>query len=86
MCYTDSVQTNKHNLTLVVDEHLLREARKVALDRHTSVNQLVRQFLADLVDEAGRKRLARAHLMDLFEKGIVRRGDWKWNRDELYER
>jgi predicted HicB family RNase H-like nuclease len=41
----------RQNLTLVVDEDLLLAARKVALDQRTSVNQLVREYLAALVEE-----------------------------------
>jgi len=43
-------------LTPVIDEDLLLAARKVALDRGTSVNQLVRDYLAALVEEPRRKR------------------------------
>jgi hypothetical protein len=34
----------KQNLTLVVEGNLLLAARKVALDRRTSLNQLVRSI------------------------------------------
>ena len=51
MCYFDTV---RKNLTLTIDEDLLRSARKVALDRDTSVNQLVRTYLSALVHESGR--------------------------------
>ena len=50
-CYTDPVQKS---LTLTIDEDVLREARKVALDRKTSVNQLVREYLTrHIVHELG---------------------------------
>jgi hypothetical protein len=76
----------KQNVTLVVEENLLLAARKVALDRRTSVNQLVREYLAELVDAADRKRLARARLRKTFETGLVEVGDRSWSRDDLYER
>jgi predicted HicB family RNase H-like nuclease len=44
------------NLTLVLDEDLLRAARKAALDRNTSVNQLVRTYLEQLVRETDRRQ------------------------------
>jgi hypothetical protein len=74
------------NLTLVIDEDLLLAARKVALDQRTSVNQLVRDYLATLVEETGRKRLARARLRAAFATGLIEVGDRHWRRDDLYER
>jgi hypothetical protein len=74
------------NVTLVVDEDLLLAARKVALDRRTSVNQLVREYLAALVEEPSRRRLARARLKRAFETGLVDVGDRTWSRNDLYDR
>lgn len=47
------------NLTLTVDETLLRKARILALERGTSVNAMVRDFIESLVDES-RGRTQRA--------------------------
>jgi hypothetical protein len=80
------VASSKQNLTLVVDEDLLLAARKVALDRHTSVNQLVREFLTGLVDESSRRDLARARLMEMMERGLFEMGERTWTRDDLHER
>ena len=74
------------NVTLVVDEELLLAARRVALDRRTSVNQLVREYLAALVEEPSRRRLARARLKRAFETGLVDVGDRTWSRNDLYDR
>jgi hypothetical protein len=76
----------KQNLTLVVEEDLVLAARKVALDQGTSVNQLVRNFLATLVEESGRRRMARTRLKAAFENGLVEIGERTWSRDDLYER
>ena len=76
----------RQNVTLVIDEDLLLAARKVALDQRTSVNQLVREYLAALVEEPSRRRLAKARLRTLFQTGIVDVGDRTWSRDDLYER
>jgi len=91
MCYTETVddiakQKARQNLTLVVEEDLLLAARKIALDRRTSVNQLVRDYLASLVEESGRRRMARARLKKAFETGLVEVGDRTWSRDDLYDR
>jgi putative Ca2+/H+ antiporter (TMEM165/GDT1 family) len=68
----------RQNVTLDVDEDLLLAARKVALDQRTSVNQLnqlVREYLAALVEELSRRRLARARLRKAFATGLVEVGD-----------
>jgi hypothetical protein len=80
------MQKTRQNVTLVVEEDLLLAARKVALDQRTSVNQLVREFLAALVEEPSRRRLAKARLRKAFETGLVDLGDRKWSRDEIHER
>ena len=85
-CYTETVEQKKQNVTLVVEEDLLLAARKIALDQRTSVNQLVREFLTALVEDSGRKRMARARLKQVFSTGLVEVGERTWNRDDLYER
>jgi hypothetical protein len=83
MCYTDYVS---RNLTLTLDDDLLRAARKVAMDRNTSVNQLVRDYLADLVRETDRQQTALANLDRIFRQSRIRIGLRKWTRQELHER
>ena len=82
-CYTYPV---KRNLTLTVDEELLRAARKVALDRDTSVNNLVREYLAQLVEETDKRKAALAELDEIFRTGTVTLGQITWTRDDLHER
>ena len=84
--YTGTVERTKQNVTLVVDEDLLLAARKVALDQRTSVNQLVREYLVALVEQPGRRRLARMRLKKAFETGLVEVGERTWSRDDLYDR
>ena len=43
------------NLTLTVDETLLRKARILALERRTSVNALVREFIENMVNKSMRR-------------------------------
>ena len=76
----------RQNVTLVIEEDLLLAARKVALDRQTSVNRLVRDYLAGLVQEHSRKRVARERLKQIFATGIAGIGERTWSRDDLHER
>ncbi len=74
------------NLTLTLDEQLLRAARKVALDRNTSVNQLVRDFLTGLVRETDRREAALARLDEIFRTTRIKVGRRTWSRDDLHAR
>lgn len=74
------------NLTLTLDENLLRAARKAALDRNTSVNQLVRDYLDQLVRETNQRQEARSLVEDFFRTTSVQIGKRTWKRDELHER
>jgi hypothetical protein len=74
------------NLTLTVDEELIRAARKVALDRNTSVNNLVRLFLESLVAESGQQRAAMIQVEELFREKPFAIGRRDWTRSELHER
>jgi hypothetical protein len=58
----------------------------MAKTKQPSVNRLVREHLARLVEEPHRRRLARARLRKAFETGLVEAGGAKWSRDELYDR
>jgi hypothetical protein len=74
------------NLTLTLDGELLRAARKAAIDRNTSVNQLVREFLDRLVRETGQREAALARLDDIFRTSRVQVGRRTWRREDLHER
>ena len=83
MRYTDRVV---RNLTLALDDELLRAARKVALDRNTSLNQLVRDFLVRLVRETDQQQTALARLDEIFRTNRIEIGRKTWNRDDLHQR
>jgi hypothetical protein len=74
------------NLTLTIDEELIRAARKVALDRNTSVNNLVRAFLETLVAESGEQRAAMIQIEELFRCKPFVIGKKNWTRADLHER
>ena len=73
------------NITLSVDEPVVKEARKVAEAMGTSLNQLVRDYLTGLVgkDEVDRDM---AELRELSAAGEGRSRGWCFARDELHER
>lgn len=77
-CYTDPVA----NLTLVIEDELLKEARKLAIDQNTSVNQMVREFLESKVNQLSRREQARQRLLSTRLNFEMQ----PFNRDEIYER
>jgi len=75
------------NLTLSIDDDLLKRARMRALEQDTSVNTLVRDYLESFVMQ-GAPRSGMAEFLALAESvhaGSGTRGR-TWTRDELYER
>jgi len=76
----------RQNVTLVVEEDLLKEARIVAARRHTSVNELFRQFLSQLVGQEERRVAAWNRIKGWVDRRPVRIGDRLPGRDELHER
>ncbi len=81
-CYTDYVA----NLTLSIEDNLLREVRKVALDRKTSVNQMVREFLRDQVHDKAEHAAKVARLESLFGTLDLGPEGITWTRADLYDR
>ncbi len=74
------------NITLAIDEEVLRGVRRYAAEHDTTVNALVRDYLADLVRGEERAAEARRRLVKMSEESKARLGpDWKWNREEIYE-
>jgi hypothetical protein len=75
------------NITLAIDEDVLRAARRYAAARDTTVNGLVREYLTRIATDGDRVAKAREELMKLAESSSARLGPgWKWNREELYDR
>ena len=75
------------NVTMSIDSHLLSKARRVALDRHTSVNAMVREFLEKMTIEEDRKIEKQISAFRLaIKKYSVQGCPVTWKRDELYER
>ena len=73
------------NLTLSLDDALLRKAREAALREKTSVNSLVRDYLSRYVDARSR----RIQALDAFDAVAARSSSTSqapWSRESLHER
>jgi len=74
------------NLTITVDEELLKKARIRALEEGTSVNAVLRDFLNSYVKDHRIRRNAVREILTLSRQAQSRRGRRTWSRDELHER
>ena len=77
------------NITLSVDEDVLRAVRLCATKRGSTVDAIVREILTELVnreDRGDRVREARRRIVELSERSTARIGSRTWTRDELHQR
>jgi hypothetical protein len=73
------------NITLSIDEAVLEKVRVYAAQRKTTVNAMVRDFLAKTADEDHRLLETRRKLKRLMENSTMELGpDYVWNREEIY--
>ena len=74
------------NLTIAVDDHVLKRARIRAIEQGTSVNAVLREYLEAYAGvKAGREEAVK-DLLRLSDRTTSRRGGHRWTMDELYER
>lgn len=71
------------NLTLSIDENILKRARETARAQGKSVNQLVREYLEQL---SATENLENALADFRRTSGTGHRKNWRFNRNELHER
>jgi hypothetical protein len=76
----------KRNVTLAIDEDLVEQARLVASRRGTTMTEMVRQFLAQVVSTHDDREAARRRMMVRLRQSPLRVGDGSWTREELHER
>jgi len=77
------------NITLSLDENLVKNVRKIAVERDTTLTGLVRDYLEHLAAEqaaSGRKRREREALERSFSQFQFRVGRKTWKREDLYAR
>jgi len=77
------------NVTLSLDEKLVKEVRKIAVERDTTLTGLVREYLQRLALEnasSTRKRREREALERSFAQFQFKVGRRTWSREDLYAR
>jgi plasmid stability protein len=74
------------NLTIVIDETVLKKARIRALEEGTSVNAVVRQYLESYSGADPGQRANVDEILNLSKKSRSRKGSKRWTRDDLHNR
>ena len=77
------------NLTLSLDDKLIKKVRKIAVERDTTLTGLVRDYLERLAAEdaaSGRRRREREVLERSFKSFRFKVGARTWKRADLYAR
>ena len=77
------------NLTLSLDEKLIKKVRKIAVERDTTLTGMVRDYLEQLAAEDAascRRRREREALERSFETFSFKVGKRTWKRADLYAR
>jgi hypothetical protein len=74
------------NITLSVDDEVIRKVRKIASDRRTTIAELIRAYLNRLAEEdALQRELQAGELEEGFKQYSRAMGHRRWTRDELQE-
>ena len=73
------------NVTISLDDALVREARRIAAERSTSLNAMIREFLVELTEQESRAARARTRIVELCRASRAEVGR-SVPRDELHER
>lgn len=77
------------NITLSLDDDLVKKVRKIAVERDTTLTGLVRAYLEKLAYEnaaLGRKQQEHEALERSFQQFQFRVGKRTWKRQDLYTR
>jgi metal-responsive CopG/Arc/MetJ family transcriptional regulator len=74
------------NVTIALDESLLREVRRIAADRSTTLNAMIRGFLQELTKRESGTMKARERIVELCRETQAEVGPRTWSRDEIHER
>ena len=75
------------NITMSLDDDLVKKVRKIAVERDTTLTGLVRTYLTRVARlEEQRKEAVITELSNIMNHSRIRVGDRKWSRADLHER
>ncbi len=75
------------NITLSVDEEIIKKVRKIAIDKNTTLTAMVRDFLTTVANRDNQQKKEAVRKLRASFKTMSRdMGRRKWTREALYER
>ena len=75
------------NITLSVDEEIIKKVRKIALGKITTLTEMVREFLKSVAECDLPKRERTLRKLEVSFQNLSREmGKKKWKRGDLYKR
>ena len=75
------------NITLSVDEEIVKKVRKVAVDKDTTLTAMVRDYLTSVAEsDVAARREHIAKFRETSERLSRDMGPRTWTRDDLYDR
>jgi plasmid stability protein len=74
------------NLTVTIEDEVLRKARIRALEQGTSVNALLREYLRAYASEEAKRAMEEIVTLASKARSSSGKGGRTWTRDELHER
>ncbi len=75
------------NITLSVDDEIIKKVRKIAIEKNTTLTAMVRDYLSSVaIRDAQEKNEAVKRLRKSFIKLSSDMGRRKWSRENLHER
>lgn len=78
----------KQNVTLALPKDILRQAKILAIEKNTSLSNLLTQTLIELVSQADAYSQAQERYLTLLQDGadLGSNGQVEWSREALHER
>ena len=83
---TDQEDAVRRNLTLAIDDEILRLARIVAARREKTLTGLVREFLLSLASSDRERGASLRRLRKIMDARPLAVGRAKWTREDLHAR
>ncbi len=76
----------KQNITLSIEKNLLQKAKFLAVQRNSSISQMLSQELEKMVSDADKYEIAKRKALKTLKNGFRMGGKITASRDELHAR
>lgn len=73
------------NITLSVEDEIIDQAQSYAQQHHTTLNQLIRDFLKKTVMPSSDEKTGIDRIFELFDQHPSKLENYKFNREEIYD-